>query len=110
MKFRTTALLLAALLLVVRGAAAQNYYVSTGGSNSNNGTSPSTAWRDITYAVGAIPQSPGAAAGITVHVAPGTYSSTVMINSSASGTASSRLVYLSDQRWGAKIVTSNDAP
>jgi len=50
------------------------YYVATYGSNSNNGTSPSTPWLSISFAIGAASgTNPGLSAGDTVWVAPGTY-------------------------------------
>lgn len=50
-----------------------------------------------------------AQAGMTIHVAPGTYQISSMINSSsASGTSdTNRIRYISDQQWGAKIVSSD---
>jgi len=50
------------------------YYVATYGQNSNNGTSPSTPWLSISFAIGAASgTNPGLSAGDTVWVAPGTY-------------------------------------
>src|SRR5580704_8156707 len=74
-------------------------YVSTKGSDSNPGSAV-RPWRTIQHA------ADSAQAGMTIHVAPGTYSTSAIITSSASGTAGSRIRYLSDQQWGAKIVTS----
>ena len=74
-------------------------YVSTVGNDSNDG-SACHPWATIQHA------ADSAQAGMTIHVAPGTYSTSAIITSSASGTASSRIRYLSDQQWGAKIVTS----
>ena len=45
---------------------------------------------------------------MTIHVAPGTYTVGSTINSGAAGTATSRVRYISDQQWGAKIVSSAD--
>jgi hypothetical protein len=51
---------------------------------------------------------------MTIHVAPGTYRVSALsgekasIDSSASGTASSHITFLSDQQWGAKIISSAD--
>ncbi len=45
---------------------------------------------------------------MTIHVAPGTYTVSSTINSGAGGTTSSRIRYISDQQWGAKIVSSAD--
>ena len=75
-------------------------YVSTKGNDSNPG-SAERPWRTIQRAA-----SSALRPGMTVHVAPGTYNTTAVIESSASGTSASRIRYLSDQQWGAKIVTS----
>jgi hypothetical protein len=74
-------------------------YVSTVGNDSNDG-SACHPWASIQNAANS------AQPGMTVHVAPGTYNTTATIQSSASGTSASRIRYLSDQQWGAKIVTS----
>lgn len=86
------------------------YYVSTSGSDSNDG-SAAHPWRTIQHASSMV------RAGYTVHVAPGTYnvagpgaypsSVTNAITTSVSGTASARIRFISDVKWGAKIVTSN---
>ena len=50
------------------------YYVANYGSNSNNGTSPSTPWQTVGFALGAASgTNPGLIAGDTVWIAPGTY-------------------------------------
>ena len=50
------------------------YYVANYGSNSNNGTSPSTPWLTVAFALGAASgTNPGLVAGDTVWIAPGTY-------------------------------------
>jgi hypothetical protein len=50
------------------------YYVAPYGSNSNNGTSPTTPWLTVQFALGAASgTNPGLAAGDTVWIAPGTY-------------------------------------
>ena len=73
------------------------YYVSTTGSDSNTGTA-CHPWRTISKAAGS------AQAGNTVHVGAGTYDETIVSNHS--GTASQRIRFLSDERWGAKIVSA----
>jgi hypothetical protein len=70
-------------------------YVATTGSDSNQGTA-SAPLRTISKA------SQLVKAGGTVHVAPGQYEGG--FKTSASGTASARIRYLSDVRWGAIIV------
>src|SRR5262249_10755961 len=90
----------------------KDYYVSTTGSDSNDG-SAAHPWRTIQHASSLV------TAGYTVHVAPGTYNVagpgaypaqvTYAISTSASGTSSARIRFISDVRWGAKIVTSNQS-
>jgi hypothetical protein len=77
--------------------AAYHLYVSTTGSDSNAGTQ-SAPFRTITKA------SSVALASTIIHVAPGTYSGS--ITTSKSGTATGRITYLSDTKWGAKLVGS----
>ncbi|HYG90222.1 MAG TPA: right-handed parallel beta-helix repeat-containing protein [Azospirillum sp.] len=76
-------------------------YVSTSGSDSNAGTQASP-FRTIQKA------STEASAGTTVHVAPGTYEGG--FQTTASGSADAPIRYVSDVKWGAKIVpgTGND--
>src|SRR6266446_1819591 len=70
-------------------------YVSTTGFDSNSGTQTSP-FKTILAA------SQAAQAGTTVHVAAGTYDGG--FETTASGTASSPIHYVSDTKWGAKIV------
>jgi len=50
------------------------YYVANYGTNVNNGTSPSTPWQTLSFALGAASgTNPGLTAGDTVWIAPGTY-------------------------------------
>ncbi len=65
------------------------------GSDSNPGTQ-SAPFKTIAYA------SKSAKPDTIVHVAPGTYAGGFQTN--ASGTATGRIRYLSDTKWGAKIV------
>lgn len=44
--------------------------------------------------------------GTTIHVLPGTYASSRIIVTRASGTSRQRIRYVSELRWGAKLVTS----
>src|SRR6185437_1244064 len=74
-------------------------YVATTGSDSNDG-SAAHPWLTIQHA-GSL-----ATPGMTIHVAPGTYVTSSTISTSTSGTATARIHYLSDQKWGAKIITS----
>src|SRR5260221_9469398 len=70
-------------------------YVSTTGSASNSGTQ-TPPFQTILAA------SLAAQRGTTVHVAPGTYYGG--FTTTTSGTASSPIHYVSDTKWGAKIV------
>ena len=97
----------AVALLAVGGSAvaATNIYVSPNGSDSNPGTQ-SAPVKTITRADAL------ASAGSTVHVASGTYyvSASGLNNAGIitrkSGTASARIRFVSDVKWGAKIVVS----
>ena len=94
-------MLMAMMLLFTTGVDAQtNRYVSTTGNDSNDGTTPSTAWATINHANSVV------VAGNTVHVAPGTYTVTQTIQTTASGTASARIRYISDTRWGARVAST----
>lgn len=70
-------------------------YVATNGSDSNPGTK-TRPFKTILKA------SSVAKPGTTVHVAPGNYAGG--FSTSKSGTASARIAYVSDVKWGAKIV------
>jgi hypothetical protein len=74
---------------------AADYHVSTFGSDSNSG-SAANPWRTIQHA------ATMAQAGMTIHVAPGTYNEHVV--SSVSGTSTANIVFISDTKWGAKVV------
>jgi Protein of unknown function (DUF1565) len=75
-----------------------DYYVSTTGTDSNDG-SAAHPWATIQHA------SNLAQPGWTVHVAPGTYDVSSFVTST-SGAASARIRFISDTKWGAKIVGS----
>jgi hypothetical protein len=65
------------------------YYVSQSiGSNANNGTSPSTPWSTLAFALGAASgTNPGLVGGDIVYVAPGSYNESVTVGmTSASST------------------------
>ncbi|PYU91727.1 MAG: hypothetical protein DMG25_13865, partial [Acidobacteria bacterium] len=94
---RLFSLLILAVSLSLTGvssASAADYYVSTTGSDSNDG-SAAHPWATIAHAASVV--GPGS----TVHVAPGTYRG--QFNTSASGTSSAYITYVSDTKWGAKI-------
>ena len=69
-------------------------YVTPTGNDAGDG-SQKHPWATITHASQMI--GPGA----TVHVSPGTYDEVVVTKTS--GTASARIKYISDKRWGALI-------
>ena len=75
--------------------AATELYVSTTGSDNNAGTK-AAPFLTIGRA------SLAASAGTVVHVAPGVYAGGFVTN--ASGSATARIRYVSDVKWGAKIV------
>ena len=72
--------------------ASGQYYVATAGNDSDDG-SACHPWASIEYASNQV------GAGSVVHVAPGKYAGP--ITTSKSGTASSRIRYISDTQWGA---------
>jgi hypothetical protein len=74
---------------------ATDYYVSPSGSDSNDG-SAAHPWRTIQHA------ATMAQAGMTIHVAAGTYDEHVV--STVSGTATAPITFISDTKWGARVV------
>lgn len=77
-----------------------HYYVAPTGNNTNPGTQ-TQPFATITYA------ATRCVAGDTVHVAAGTYSTSVQTYTS--GSAAAHITYISDTPWAAKIVgNSND--
>ena len=75
-----------------------DYYVSPAGSDTNDG-SQRHPWRTIQHATETVK------AGVTVHVAPGSYSGA--ITTSRSGTATARIRFVSDVPWAAMIRASS---
>ncbi len=97
--------LLCELLVIAHSPAAQgkqtlHRYVSTAGSDWKNDGSLRRPWRTIDYA------STMAIPGMTIHVLPGTYQLSEIIITRTSGTAVSRIRYVSEDKWGAKLITS----
>jgi hypothetical protein len=82
-------------------ASELDLYVSPTGSDADAGTQAAPL-RTILAA------SRRAQPGTTVHVAPGIYEGS--FKTTASGTASSPVHYVSDTKWGAKIVPPPDSP
>lgn len=72
-----------------------NYYVSPSGSDTAAGTK-AAPFKTLARAARAVQPSS------TVHVAPGTYAGG--FRSSASGTATGRIYFVSTTKWGARIV------
>jgi hypothetical protein len=75
-----------------------NYYISTSGSDSNLCTqaSPCQTINSVDSRLGS--NLPLGANGTTIHVAAGNYTGPITTN--RSGTASARIVWLSDTKWG----------
>lgn len=95
-----SALILAFILgLCTLASATNDYYVSVTGSNVTGNGSQSHPWRTIPYADSHVSLG---LYGTVVHVAPGVYLGNV--TTQASGTEAARLRFLSDVKWGAKIV------
>ncbi|HYG99954.1 MAG TPA: alkaline phosphatase family protein [Terriglobales bacterium] len=79
--------------------AYDRYVGPTGVDAAGYGSSPSTPWRTIQYAVNQ------AQPGWRINVAPGTYQERV--NITKSGTATARIVLKSTTKWGAKVTTTS---
>ena len=77
-------------------ATTADYYVSPEGNDTSGDGSAANPWATIAHADAQV--GPGS----TVHVATGTY--TGSFNTNASGAASAYITYISDTKWGAKIV------
>lgn len=75
----------------------KTYYVSSSGSDKNNG-SRAHPFATIQRAANL------ASSGITVDVLPGIYTTPLVTRKS--GTATARITYVSDKRWGAEIKTT----
>jgi hypothetical protein len=86
----------ATLLMTSTVVSAANLYVSTAGLDTNAGTSSSAPLRTIQRAANL------AKPGDTVHVAPGKYAEAV--TSSVNGTATARIRFVSDVKYGAILV------
>jgi hypothetical protein len=97
MKIRPLRIVVLMVSLLCGLASATDRYVSTCGSDSNDGTASdcSHTWRTIQHAANL------AVAGWTIHVLPGTYAESITIGSA--GTSTSRIVFVSDTKWGAKV-------
>lgn len=78
---------------------ANDRYVSPAGNDANDGTY-GHPWKTITHA------NSMAQPGYTIHVAPGTYTLYPTLNLTTPGTPSARIIYISDTKWGAKLISS----
>jgi hypothetical protein len=97
--------LISLVALLASCASSKQLYVSPHGADSNPGT------KDEPFLT--IGRADAAAApGYTIHVAPGTYkvsapsAHSAGISTLRSGTAAARLKFISDVKWGAKIIVS----
>lgn len=84
---------------LTQGSSSTHKYVALNGSDSNDG-SACRPWATIQKALNS------AAAGMTIHVGPGTYTQNAL-TFSKSGTSTARIRLISDQQWGAKIRSSS---
>jgi hypothetical protein len=96
MKYKST--LLAFISMFPISVLAADLYVSPTGNNANLGTSSDAPLLTIVKA------SELAKPGTIIHVAPGNYAGG--FQTKASGTAGAPIRYVSDKKWGAKIVGS----
>lgn len=96
-----------AVLTLLAGCAAMatatDYYVSTTGSDTNPGTA-AKPFKTIQKAAAV------ATVGATVHVLPGTYTTTTTITTRNSGTAAAHIRFESTTKWGAKVVSTMGMP
>jgi hypothetical protein len=82
----------AALYTTPYYACKANYYVATSGSDTNSGASPGAPWQTLQHANNAMPTG-GAAAGICINVAPGTYSGVQLTRGGNLASSAGYLVY-----------------
>jgi hypothetical protein len=87
-------------LVVPRAAQPADFYVAAGGDDAAAGTA-AEPWATVSYAAGQI------GPGDTVHVAPGDYAEN--ITTSIDGTADARVVFVSDEHWGARITADAES-
>lgn len=86
--------------MVIPEVVRSNLFVAPGGSDANSGTQ-SEPFRTIARAAQVV------TAGTTVYVAPGQY--TGGFRTTVSGTPEARIIFVSSERWGAKIVPPLDS-
>src|SRR6516162_8940302 len=86
-----------ASLMAEPAASRVNFYVSPSGDDQANG-SAAHPWKTLEKAAAM------AAPGVAVHVAPGDYwLGDAELKTETSGTATARIRYVSDRRWGARL-------
>jgi hypothetical protein len=78
---------------------ANQYWISATGSDSNNG-SRSHPWATLQKASSSLKLGSG---GAVIHVGSGTYTISQTVTTTAHGTPTQRITYVSDTTWGAKI-------
>jgi O-antigen ligase len=81
--------------------ARSDYYVSPDGSDRNDG-SEKRPWATIQRSANVV------GPGVTVHVRPGVYLLNEVIETPVSGTREARIRFVSEPRWGAKLITTVD--
>jgi hypothetical protein len=86
--------------MVIPEVVRTNLFVAPGGSDANPGTQ-AEPFRTIARAAQVV------TAGTTVYVAPGQYTGGFRTN--VSGSAEARIIFVSSERWGAKIVPPLDS-
>jgi len=86
--------------LVIPEVVRTNLFVAPGGSDANPGTQ-AEPFRTIARAAQVV------TAGTTVYVAPGQYTGGFRTN--VSGSAEARIIFVSSERWGARIVPPLDS-
>jgi hypothetical protein len=83
------------------------YYVANYGNNANNGTSASTPWQTLSFALGAASgTNPGLVAGDTVWIAPGTYRE-VVTYAGGNGTSGSQINIYGDPTFSQSWIAGN---
>jgi hypothetical protein len=82
--------------------AGENWFVSPNGDDANDG-SAGKPWRTLQHACDTVVAAP--AGDAVVHVAPGSYPQTT-ITCSTSGAMGRRIRFVSDAKWGAKVVST----
>ena len=100
----------------VPASSGANYYVNAEiGDDAYDGTSPTDTGGNVGPWLTLHKAGLSAGAGATVHVADGTYEvdgtigSPTSIETKNSGTADAWITYVSDNKWGAKIINTNSA-